>query len=203
MIEVRYAGVVVGRSAIIRELDTRGLFLAVTEPLPVGTPVVLRIGDRPDADEVPGKVEAVSESPELANAGMRVRFADPAAATLFGTPGQAAPEPVPVVRSGPVAAAPSGPIAAVASAPVAAVPSAPVRPVPSAPVPAAPSAPMSVPAAVVPAQPVVAAVPEPTSGDEGDLSGGLGGDSGRIPAPNPGAFGGHGGGKKNRRNRRR
>ena len=26
MIEVRYAGVVVGRSAIVRELDTRGLF---------------------------------------------------------------------------------------------------------------------------------------------------------------------------------
>lgn len=95
MIEVRYAGVVVGRSAIVRELDTRGLFLGITEPMPVGTPVVLRIGDRPGADEVPGTVEVVSEATELANAGMRVRFTDPKAAALFGTPAQAPPEPAP------------------------------------------------------------------------------------------------------------
>jgi len=46
MIEVRYAGAVVGRSAIVRELDTQGLFLGVTEPMPVGTVVTLRIGDQ-------------------------------------------------------------------------------------------------------------------------------------------------------------
>ena len=55
----------VGRSAIVRELDTRGLFLGITEPMPVGTPVILKIGE----DSVPGKVAAVSESQELARAG--------------------------------------------------------------------------------------------------------------------------------------
>jgi len=103
MIEVRYAGAVVGRSAIVRELDTRGLFLGTTEPMPVGTLVTLKVGEH----AVEGKVASVAESQELARAGMRVRFADPASATLFGTPG-AAPEPeappelAPVKASGPV-----------------------------------------------------------------------------------------------------
>src|SRR4051812_23930247 len=97
MIEVRYAGAVVGRTAIVRELDTRGLFLGITEPLPVGTPVTLKIGD----DSVEGKVSAVAESPELARTGMRVRFSDPSAAGLFGTPGEAAPEPEPVPSARP------------------------------------------------------------------------------------------------------
>ena len=105
MIEVRYAGAVVGRTAIIRELDTRGLFLGITEPLPVGTPVILKVGDR----NVPGKVAHVSESQELARAGMRVRFTDAADAAVFGTPDQAEPEvveaappPPEVVASAPV-----------------------------------------------------------------------------------------------------
>ncbi len=94
MIEVRYAGAVIGRSAIVRELDTRGLFLGITEPMPVGTPVALKIGER----TVLGKVAAVSEAQELARAGMRVTFSDPAEAAVFGTPVEAAyePEPVPV-----------------------------------------------------------------------------------------------------------
>ena len=104
MIEVRYAGVVVGRSAIVRELDTRGLFLGITEPMPVGTPVVLRIAERGGAD-IQGKVEFVSESQELVHAGMRVRFVDPASAALFGTPVQAPPEPEPVAP--PAAASPA------------------------------------------------------------------------------------------------
>jgi len=91
MIEVRYAGAVIGRSAIVRELDTRGLFLGITEPMPVGTPVALRIGER----TVLGKVAAVSEAQELARAGMRVTFADPAEAAVFGTPVEAAFEPEP------------------------------------------------------------------------------------------------------------
>jgi len=102
MIEVRYAGAVVGRSAIVRELDTQGMFLGTTEPMPVGTVVTLKIGDQ----AVQAKVAAVAESQELARAGMRVRFADPASANLFGTPGQA-PEPAaPVVMAAPVASAP-------------------------------------------------------------------------------------------------
>jgi len=127
MIEVRYAGAVVGRSAIVRELDTQGLFLGVTEPMPVGTVVTLRIGDQ----AVQAKVAAVAESQELARAGMRVRFADPAAARLFGTPVEAAepavpfevtpprppaPQAVPGELSSP-AAANSGQAASQASAP--------------------------------------------------------------------------------------
>lgn len=91
MIEVRYAGAVVGRSAIVRELDTQGLFLGITEPMPVGTIVTLKIGDQ----AVLAKVAAVAEAQELARAGMRVRFADPAAARLFGTPVEAAEPAVP------------------------------------------------------------------------------------------------------------
>jgi len=117
MIEVRYAGAVVGRTTVVRELDTRGLFLGITEPLPVGTPVTLKIGD----DSVEGKVASVAESQELARAGMRVRFLDPRAAALFGTPGEAAPEaepPPPVAKEPPVAeAAPLTASAPVASGP--------------------------------------------------------------------------------------
>ena len=104
MIEVRYAGAVVGRSAIVRELDTRGLFLGVTEPMPVGTEVTLRVGEQ----DVTGKVAAVSESQEVAKAGMRVRLDDPASASLFGTPGQAPVDDVPVAASVPPAEAGRG-----------------------------------------------------------------------------------------------
>ena len=116
MIEVRYAGAVVGRTTVVRELDTRGLFLGITEPLPVGTPVTLKIGD----ESVEGKVASVAESQELARAGMRVRFLDPSAAALFGTPGAAAPEaePPPAPKAPPAEEA--SPISA--SAPVASGP---------------------------------------------------------------------------------
>jgi hypothetical protein len=84
IIEVRYAGVVVGRSSVIRELDAEGLFLGVAEPMPVGTPVVLAVDDR----AVQGRVELVSESQEQARSGMRVHFLEPDVARLFGTPGE-------------------------------------------------------------------------------------------------------------------
>lgn len=222
MIEVRYAGVVVGRSAIVRELDTRGLFLGITEPMPVGTPVVLRIGDREGAEEVPGTVEVVSEAAELARAGMRVRFTDPRAATLFGTPVQAPPEsapPQPAHREvPPPAASPAPPAmaAAAARAPASLVTSA----VPSgARDQAAPELAASpsgtgghrrivVDASADRARAAMAAAPSPAApvevrGDEGELSEGVSTDTGRIPAPDPTAFSGGGGGKKGRRNRRR
>lgn len=185
MIEVRYAGVVVGRSAIVRQLDTRGLFLGITEPLPVGTPVVLHITDRGPDGEVAGKVDAVSESQELAHSGMRVRFADPASAALFGTPVEAAPEP----EAPPSLARP------VETAPVAAAA------VPDAVVPPQPSGHRRI---VVDAS-SEAAAPEvdAAEGDEGaDHSGAAGTETGRIPAPDPSAFSG-GGGKRGRRQRRR
>ena len=115
MIEVRYAGAVVGRTSIVRELDTRGVFLGITEPLPVGTPVTLKIGD----ETVAGKVSGVAESQELARAGMRVRFADPAVATLFGTPDEAPPE-AESVRAAPVKTAPVAEAAVPGAAAVAA-----------------------------------------------------------------------------------
>ena len=87
IIEVRYAGVVVGRSSIIRELDAEGLFLGVAEPMPVGTPLVLAVDDR----AVQARVELVAESQEPARSGMRVRFLEPDVARLFGTPGERSP----------------------------------------------------------------------------------------------------------------
>jgi fused signal recognition particle receptor len=198
MIEVRYAGVVVGRSAIVRQLDTRGLFLGITEPLPVGTPVVLHISDRAAGEDVPGKVVVVSESQELAHAGMRVQFADPAAASLFGSPEEAPPEleppppPPTVVERAPSAAA----------AETAAAPDAPLAPQPSGHrriVVDASSEHLPEPAA-----------PEVAGDDEsagysgaaaGPAPGGTGTESGRIPAPDPSAF--SGGARRGRRPRRR
>jgi hypothetical protein len=203
MIEVRYAGVVIGRTAIVRELDTRGVFLGITEPMPVGTPVSLRIGDQPVAEAVQGKVDAVSESQELAGAGMRVRFAEPRSAALFGSPKPAAPEPEPEIVPEVMDAAPAAARPVVASASVA----------------ADASRDAGAPGAAGPTEAghrriVVdastekddAAVPESASGDEGDLSTSVGGETGRIPAPDALAFGAGGGGgmgKKGRRNKRR
>lgn len=210
MIEVRYAGVVVGRSAIVRELDTRGLFLGITEPMPVGTPVILRIAERGGTD-IHGKVELVSESQELVHAGMRVRFADPTAATLFGTPVQAPPEPEQPVAP-PAAAAPAAAASPAVSAE--AVVATGDRAAVDAATGASPTG--SHRRIVIDASAdrasaeATAANPEPAD-DEGDLSGAVGsatagstagGTDGRIPAPDPGAFSG-GGGKKGRRNRRR
>lgn len=171
MIEVRYAGAVVGRTTVVRELDTRGLFLGITEPLPVGTPVTLKIGD----ETVDGKVSSVAESQELARAGMRVRFLDPSAAPLFGTPGEAAPEEEPPPAKASVAPE-AAPISASAS-----VPSGPRR--------------------IVVDASTEAAVPEPsatadasTAADAGDAGGG---GAPSEPQSRPGDH------KKNKRNKRR
>ena len=191
MIEVRYAGVVVGRSAIVRQLDTRGLFLGITEPLPVGTPVVLHISDRGPDGEVAGKVVAVSESQELANAGMRVRFADPAAAALFGTPAEAAPEPEPLPF--PARAVEAAPAAVTAAA------------APEAVIPPQPSGHRRIVIDASSERAAESAAPEADAADPDDgvdHSGATGTETGRIPAPDPSAFSG-GGGKRGRRQRRR
>jgi hypothetical protein len=191
MIEVRYAGVVVGRSAIIRELDTRGLFLGITEPMPVGTSVTLRIGDR---DDVAGRVEAVSESQELARAGMRVRFDDAGAASLFGTPSEAGPEVVePAWPNEPAAPAPVAAIAAAGSGSIR------VEVAPTGSLGVTPSGHRRIVVDASTDKERDSAAPA-SNDDEGDLSVPVGGDSGRIPAPDPSAFNG---GKKGRRNRRR
>ena len=202
MIEVRYAGVVIGRTAVIRELDTRGLFLGITEPMPVGTPLSLRIGDQPVDQAVQGKVQTVSESQELAHAGMRVRFTDPSAAALFGTPSEASPEPEPETVTVIVPEEEKSAFAA----PSAAVPGAVGASAPDA------ASPAALPPAVhrrivvdASAEKVeTAGVPEAASADEGDPSTANAGGGERIPAPDPLAFGpGAGGGRRGRRNKRR
>jgi hypothetical protein len=137
---------------------------------------------------------------------MRVRFADPKSAALFGTPKEAAPEPEP-----PPAAKAVAPVA-VTSPPVAAVSVSAVSVSPDAPNDAASSGAANL-AGAGPRRIVVDAstekdedgAPEPPSGDETELSGAVvAGETGRIPAPDALAFGpGGGGGRKGRRNRRR
>ena len=174
MIEVRYAGAVVGRTTVVRELDTRGLFLGITESLPVGTPVTLKIGD----ESVEGRVASVAESQELARAGMRVRFLDPSAATLFGTPGEAAPEAEPP----PAAKAPVAPVEE--AAPISA----------SAPIASGPRR-IVVDASTEQAVPEPAATADASTGvDAGDATGGVA--ASELPSK-PGDQ------KKNKRNKRR
>jgi hypothetical protein len=182
MVEVRYAGVVVGRSAIIRELDPDGLFLGVTEPLPVGTIVTLKVGN----DETEGRVEKVSESGDLPKSGMRIGFRDHRGFQLLG--GTPPADSRPVVA---VAATPAPPSVAALAPPMASSPS-----------PAAAAAAAAAPAAAAPvvSSPAAAAeaVPEPAAADdEPEISE-------PIPAPLVG-FGpppGHQGGGKRRRRRR-
>ena len=174
MIEVRYAGAVVGRTAIVRELDTRGLFLGITEPLPVGTTITLKIGDA----SVEGKVFSVAESQEMARAGMRVRFLDPSAAALFGTPDEAAPEAEPPP-------APKAPVAPVEeAAPVGA---------------SAPGA--GGPRRIVVDASTETAVPEPSTTGEASTAADAGDATGAVSAaPEPGKPADQ---KKNRKNKRR
>jgi len=175
MIEVRYAGAVVGRSAIVRELDTQGMFLGTTEPMPVGTIVTLKIGDQ----AVHAKVAGVAESQELARAGMRVRFADPASAALFGSPAAASEPAVPFEVPPPRPAAPQ------------AVPQELSRPASPESAASQASAPRRV---VVDASTESAAVPSEAEAAPSVAT--------SAPANEP-AAGGEGGNKKNRRNKRR
>jgi pyruvate dehydrogenase E2 component (dihydrolipoyllysine-residue acetyltransferase) len=153
--EVRYAGVVVGRAAPLRDRDGAETFVLCAEPLPVGTPVSLKIEDAERA----ARVTEVVESADANLAGMRVRFvSETEAARPSGGPAKApAPKPAPVTAS-PVVTAPVEAAPVVAS-PVAAPPAAP------APVEAPPAAPATVAAAPVEAVPVEAAPgAEPSTG---------------------------------------
>jgi hypothetical protein len=115
-IEVRYAGVVVGRGVLARDLGEDGAFVGIAEPLPVGTNVSLKIGDAVRE----GRVDEVVESADLAVVGMRVtwggaaRTAPAAKAVVPVVPALEAakfvePSPVAVVSSAPSTDAGSGP----------------------------------------------------------------------------------------------
>ena len=71
--EVRYGGVVVGRSPQVRDRTDAGAFVVFGEPLPVGTSLVLKIDDK----DQHARVTEVVESADASAAGMRVRFVKP------------------------------------------------------------------------------------------------------------------------------
>jgi hypothetical protein len=95
--EVRYAGVTVGRAALLRDRGPEGAFLVFAEPLPVGTSIVLKM----DEGELPARVAEVVESADPNAAGMRLRFvaatqtvrSEAAATSNVPEPAPPAPDP--------------------------------------------------------------------------------------------------------------
>jgi hypothetical protein len=110
MVEVRYAGVVLGRSTQIRDWSAAGAFVGFAEPMPTGTPLVLK----GEGIEQPARVVQVVESADLAVAGMRVEFG-PAT-----PPGPAAGESgaAPIATAPAAAETPPQPAMATSAAPV-------------------------------------------------------------------------------------
>jgi len=110
-IEVRYAGVVVGRSTKVRDWGDAGAFIGFAEPLPSGTSLVLK----GDGIEQAARVIEVIESADPAVAGMQVKFIAAVEAARPAPKPAAAPapalEPPPVTAPAP-AAAPASPVTA-------------------------------------------------------------------------------------------
>jgi hypothetical protein len=98
--EVRYGGVIVGRSPQIRDRDDAGAFIVFGEPLPVGTRIAFKLDDK-DQD---ARVTEVVESADASAAGMRVRFISAAEKTASERSG---PVPAPSRAAPPAAAAPA------------------------------------------------------------------------------------------------
>lgn len=96
--EVRYGGVVVGRSPQLRDRSDTGAFVVFGEPLPVGTALVLKI----DEKDQPARVTEVVESADASAAGMRVRFVSAAEKAAPAAPAPA-PQPAPAAAAQPVA----------------------------------------------------------------------------------------------------
>jgi hypothetical protein len=124
VIEVRYAGVVVGRSTRVRDWDTAGAFIGFAEPLPTGTSLVLR-GDGVDQ---PARVVEVFESADPAVVGMQVKFSGAAeAARPAPKPGATEAKPAPERARAPEAAVVTAPASAAEQAPAAVAEAAPVE----------------------------------------------------------------------------
>lgn len=87
-VEIRYAGVVIGRAQEVRAGDDESVFFLLgKEPMPVGTVLHLRAGAR----EASARVLRSVESPDASVAGMRVRLigeAEGAAADWIPAPAQ-------------------------------------------------------------------------------------------------------------------
>jgi hypothetical protein len=99
--EVRYGSVVVGRSPQLRDRTDAGAFVVFSEPLPVGTPISLKIDDK----EQHARVTEVVESADEAAAGMRVRFVDSAERPAPAAKPMARVAPAPAPASSPATAA--------------------------------------------------------------------------------------------------
>ncbi|HEY5281308.1 MAG TPA: hypothetical protein VIM14_00830 [Polyangia bacterium] len=101
-LEIRYAGVVIGRAQDVRSADgdTPSFFIPIREPMPVGTVLRLRSGDR----ETPARVVHAVESADPATCGMQVR--------TIGEAEEVAPEfiPPPVVLAAKVKPATPTPV---------------------------------------------------------------------------------------------
>jgi hypothetical protein len=137
-IEIRYAGVVVGRSTKVRDWGTAGAFIGFAEPLPSGTSLVLR-GDGVDQ---PARVVEVFESADPAVAGMQVKFVGAAeAARPAQKPAAVAAKSEPAPTVAPTRAPAVVPTSTAGRAPVAAeaASAAPVSEVPASDAPASPA----------------------------------------------------------------
>ena len=123
-IELRYAGVVIGKATVSGPIDESGessVFVPVPDPLPVGTKVGLKIDER----TLDGRVIAVAESTESSKCGMKIRIGGASSAPRSsGGPAsgaQAAPAPAPAPAAAPAGAAgtPAAPAPVMESAPIA------------------------------------------------------------------------------------
>src|SRR6476659_9014062 len=104
--EVRYGGVVVGRSPLLRDRTDTGAFVVFGEPLPVGTAVVLKIDEQ--GTEQHARVTEVVESADASFAVMRVKFASAAERTAPPPAREPAAAPPPAREpAAPVVAAPT------------------------------------------------------------------------------------------------
>jgi hypothetical protein len=100
-IEIRYAGVLLGRATQVRDQGHQGLFVGFAEPLPVGTPIALKGAD----GEQRGRVTEVVESADPTVAGMRVSTGAAAAQTApAAAVAQTAPSSAAAVQTAPAAA---------------------------------------------------------------------------------------------------
>jgi hypothetical protein len=182
-VEVRYAGVVVGRAALVKELGPDAAFVGLSEPLPVGTRVTLKIGD----EVREARVDEVVESAEPTVVGMRVRWGGAAAATRPAPVSAPAPTPPPAEVAAPPPAEVAAPPLEAAAPPPAEV---------AAPPPEAAAPP---PAEVAAPPPVEPSKPEAAPSNEA-------GSSAAIAAPlslaSPAGDGAQPGGGKRRRKRR-
>jgi hypothetical protein len=172
-VEVRYAGVGIGRSTHLRDWSEAGAFVGFAEPMPTGTPLVLK----GDGIEQPARVVQSIESADVSVAGMRVEFTSPAQTA-----------PAKPAAATPAAATPAGPIA----------PAAPVVPVAeSEPVAAAPTE------NAAPGEPLqVGGSPQTTeAADAGDAGPPESSNAAAAPSPNDGDAGTGGSGKRRRRRR--